>query len=167
MEQSYLELAQIVNTHGLRGDIKVVPWADYPEIFEEIDYVYTDDMTKYEITNVKYQKNMVILHLDKITSIEMAEKMKNMILYVRKEDMPPLTEGAHYVADLIGMKVIDENTEYGIVSDVLSYGATDIYEIKRKGQKNLLLPAAKEFILEVNMEESFIRVKLPDGLLEL
>lgn len=167
MEQSYLQLSKIVNTHGLKGDIKVVPWADYPEIFEEIDYVYTEDLTEYKITNVKYQKNMVILHLDSISSIEMAEKMKNTILYVKKEDMPPLNDDTYYVADLIGLKVFDENTEYGVISDVLSHGGTDIYVIKRKGQKDLLLPAAKEFVLEVNIPEGIVRVSLPEGLLEL
>lgn len=167
MEQSYLEISKIVNTHGLKGDIKVVPWADYPEIFEDIDYVYLDDGTEYEITYVKYQKNMVILHLDKISSIEMAEKLRDKILYVKKEDMPPLDDDTYYVADLIGMSVTDGNINYGTVKDVLSNGGADIYVVKRKGEKDLLIPAAKEFIKEVNISDKHILVSLPDGLLEL
>ena len=167
MEQSYLEISKIVNTHGLKGDIKVVPWADYPEIFEDIDYVYLDDGTEYEITYVKYQKNMVILHLDKISSIEMAEKLRDKILYVKKEDMPPLDDDTYYVADRIGMSVTDGNINYGTVKDVLSNGGADIYVVKRKGEKDLLIPAAKEFIKEVNISDKHILVSLPDGLLEL
>ena len=118
VEQSYLEICKIVNTHGLRGDVKVVPWTDYPEIFGKITYVYTSDEEKMKITSVKYQKNFVILHLDKISSIDTAEKMKESVLYVKREDLSPLEENTYYVADLIGLDVFENGLKLGKISDV-------------------------------------------------
>lgn len=166
MEQLYLEIGKIVNTRGLKGEVKVVPWADYPEIFEEINFVYDKSENRYLIENVKYQKENVILKLEGIDSIECAQKLKNSILYVRKDTLPDLDSDTFFVADLIGLDVFDENDAFlGKISDVITAGGADVYIIKNEGAKDLLLPALKEVVNEINLDEGFVKVTVPDGLL--
>lgn len=166
MEQLYLEIGKIVNTRGLKGEVKVVPWADYPEIFEEISFVYGKDEKRYLIENVKYQKNNVILKLEGVDTIEIAEKLKNTVLYVRKDTFGDMDEGTFFVADLIGLDVFDENDTFlGKLSDVFTAGGADVYTVKNEGEKDLLLPALKSVVNEINLEEGFIKVTVPDGLL--
>lgn len=166
MEQLYLEIGKIVNTRGLKGEVKVVPWADYPEIFEEINFVYDKSENRYLIENVKYQKENVILKLEGIDSIECAQKLKNSILYVRKDTLPDLDSDTFFVADLIGLDVFDENDAFlGKISDVITAGGADVYIIKNDGAKDLLLPALKEVVNEINLDEGFVKVTVPDGLL--
>lgn len=165
MEQLYLEIGKIVNTHGLRGDVKVVPWADYPEIFEEINFLYTKDEKRFRIKNVKYQKENVILSLEGISSIEEAQKYKNMVLYARRDTMPDLEDDTYFVADLINLEVIDENEDkIGKITDVFAAGGADVYTIKRENKKDLLIPAIKENIVEINIPEGFIKIKIPEGI---
>lgn len=166
MEQTFLEVGKIVNTHGLRGDVKVVPWSDYPEIFEEINYVYTDKNTKMKIKNVKYQKNNVILSLDKINSIDEAERFKETVLLVLKEELGDLQEDTYFVADLIGLEVFESEKKIGILIDVIPVAGADVYVIKPEKGKDILIPAIKENILEINLEEKIIKVNIPDGLLD-
>ena len=166
MEQLYLKIGKIVNTRGLKGEVKVVPWADYPEIFEEINFVYDKSENRYLIENVKYQKENVILKLEGIDSIECAQKLKNSILYVRKDTLPDLDSDTFFVADLIGLDVFDENDAFlGKISDVITAGGADVYIIKNDGAKDLLLPALKEVVNEINLDEGFVKVTVPDGLL--
>ena len=166
MEQLYLEIGKIVNTRGLKGEVKVVPWADYPEVFEEISFVYDKSENRYLIENVKYQKENVILKLDGIDSVECAQKLKNSILYVRKDTLPDLDSDTFFVADLIGLDVFDENDAFlGKISDVITAGGADVYIIKNEGAKDLLLPALKEVVNEINLDEGFVKVTVPDGLL--
>ena len=101
-----LEVGKIINTHGLRGEVKVVTWTDYPEVFEEIKYVWVKKKTgdeRLDIKNIKYQKNNIILKCTQIDSIEDAEKYKNMVLFADRDQLPPLPEGMHYIVDLIGL----------------------------------------------------------------
>lgn len=163
---SKIEIGKIVNTHGLKGTLKVQPWADYPEIFEEIPRVFHNNK-EYEIVSVSYQKNLVLLNLSGITSLNDAEPLKNSIIYAERDDMDELPDDTYYIADLIGCTIIENNTEIGIVSDVIATGGVDLYEIKRKGDKPLYLPAAKENILNVDTEQKIILVKIPEGLLDL
>ena len=166
-----LEVGKIVNTHGLRGEVKVVPWTDYPEQFEDIETVYRKTKTDYEkltIRGIKYQKGNIILRFAEITDINEAEKYKNQILYAERDDLGELPEGVYYIADLIGLTVItDEGEEIGKIADVINTGASDIYEIKREGKKNLLLPAIPDVVLEVDLENKKVTVHMMDGLEDL
>lgn len=166
MEQLYLEIGKIVNTRGLKGEIKVVPWADYPEIFEEINFVYDKDERRYLIEGVKYQKENVILKLEGVDTIECAEKLKNSVLYVRKDTMPSLGADTFFVADLIGLDVFDENESFlGKISDVITAGGADVYVIKDEGKKDLLLPALKSVVSEIDLDGKKVRVTVPEGIL--
>jgi 16S rRNA processing protein RimM len=166
-----LEAGKIINTHGLRGEVKVVTWTDYPEVFEDIEFLWVHRKTgdeRLDIKNIKYQKNNIIVKFSQINSIEEAEKYKNMILYVDREVMPPLPDGMNYIVDLIGLEVFDEEgTKIGEIADVFNTGANDIYDVKREGKKNLLLPVIDECVKNVDMENGRVTVHIMEGLDEL
>lgn len=166
-----LEAGKIVNTHGLRGEVKVVAWTDYPEDFENIEYVYVkkkDGDEKLHISSLKYQKNNLIVKFAEIKDINEAEKYKNKILYVERDMLGELPEGVHYIADLIGLEVIDgDNIKIGVIADVLNTGANDIYNVKREGKKNMLIPVIDDVVKEIDIENGFVRINMMEGLDEL
>lgn len=163
-----LEAGKIINTHGLRGEVKVVTWTDYPEVFEEIEFLYVHKKTgdeRLDIKNIKYQKNNIIVKFEQIKDIDEAEKYKNMVLYVDREQLPPLPDGMNYIVDLIGLEVYNEDNEkIGVIADVFNTGANDIYDVKREGKKNLLLPVIDECVKEVDIENGRVIVNVMEGL---
>ena len=166
-----LEVGKIVNTHGLRGEVKVVPWTDYPEVFEDIETVYIKKKSEYErldIAGIKYQKNNLIIRFAQLKDINEAEKYKNKVLYAEREALGELPEGVYYIADLIGLDVVKEDGEkVGVIADVFNTGSNDIYEVKREGQKNLLLPVIDDVVLNIDIENKRVTVRMMDGLEDL
>lgn len=166
-----LDVGKIVNTHGLHGEVKVVPWTDYPEVFEDIEYVYVKRKGEYErldVAGIKYQKGNIIVRFPQIKDINEAEKYKNQVLYAEREVLGELPEGVYYIADLIGLEVVKENGEtVGIITDVLNTGSNDIYEVKREGRKNLLIPVIDEVVLNIDMENKKVTVRMMEGLEDL
>ena len=164
---NYLEAGKIVNTHGLRGEVKLVPWTDSPQTFEEIDYVFIKKKTgdvRLDIERLKYQKNNLIVKFNQISSIEEAEKLKNQTVYIDRDALGELPEGVYYIADIIGLTAVDESgNAVGTVVDIFNTGANDIYDIKREGKKNLLLPVIDD-VITVNLENERVVVKIPEGL---
>ncbi len=159
-----LEVGKIINTHGLRGEVKVVSWTDVPEDFEYIKKVFTKDVS-LTVTSVKYQKNNLIVKFKEITSIEEAEQYKNCILSAAKEDLPPLPEGVYYVADLIGCRVFDtSNNELGKVIDVFVAGAGNVYEVQPEKGKRIYLPANDTTVVSTDIKEGKIVMDVPEGL---
>ena len=166
-----LEVGKIVNTHGLRGEVKVISWTDYPEVFEDIEYVYVKKKNDYErldITGIKYQKGNLIVRFSQLKDINEAERYKNQVIYTEREMLGDLPDGVYYIADLIGLDVVTENGEkIGVIKDVFNTGSNDIYDIKREGQKNLLLPVIDEVVLNIDMEEKKVTVHMMEGLEDL
>ncbi len=166
-----LEVGKIVNTHGLRGEVKVVPWTDYPEQFEDIEYAYVktkDDYERLTLSGVKYQKGNIIVRFREITDINDAEKYKNRVLYAERDMLGELPDGVYYIADLIGLTVVtDDGRKIGKISDVINTGASDIYEVKREGMKDLLIPVTDETVLDVDIDGGSVTVHLLDGLEDL
>lgn len=166
-----LEVGKIVNTHGLRGEVKVVPWTDYPEVFEDIETVYVKKKSDYErldIGGIKYQKNNLIIRFAQLKDINEAEKYKNKVLYAEREALGELPEGVYYIADLIGLDVVKEDGEkVGVIADVFNTGSNDIYEVKRDGQKNLLLPVIDDVVLNIDIENKKVTVRMMEGLEDL
>ena len=163
---SKIEIGKIVNTHGIKGTLKVQPWADYPEIFEEITRVFVKNK-EYKINSVSYQKGMVLINLDTLNNLNDAETFKNLVISAERDDFEELPEGVYYVTDLIGCKVLEDDTLIGVISDVTATGGVDLYEIKRADNKPLYLPAAKEYIISIDIDKKTIQVKIPEGLLDL
>ena len=166
MAKELIDVAQVTNTHGLRGEIKILPRTDYPEFFEEISGVYLEDSTYLKITGVKYHKNMVILKFKGINTVEEADSLRQKILYVPKSVFDNLPEGTYLIADIIGLEVFEEDVCYGKITDVLFTGSNDVYVVEKENQKPLLIPALKNVIEDVNIDKGFMKVKLPEGLID-
>lgn len=166
-----LEIGKIVNTHGLRGEVKVVAWTDSPEVFEDIEYAFVkrkNDYERLDVKGIKYQKGNIIIKFSQIQDINEAEKYKNQVLYTTREMLGELPDGVYYIADLIGLEVVKEDGEkIGTISDVINTGSSDIYEVKREGQKNLLLPVIDDVVLKVDLDSKLVTVHLLEGLEDL
>ena len=127
-----LAVGKICNTHGVRGNIKLIPWTDFPEVFENIDYITVENI-RYDIKDVKYQKSNIILKLQGIDTVEEAEKLRDLTAYCEETQFEELPEDTYYIADLIGCDVYEGENLLGKVADVFSAGGADLYEIKGKG----------------------------------
>ena len=166
MSKELIDVAQVTNTHGLRGEVKLIPRTDYPEFFEEISGVYLEDGTYLKITGVKYQKNMVILKFKGINKVEEAETLRRKVLYVPKAIFDDLPEGTYLIADIIGLDVLEDDINYGKISDVFSTGSNDVYVVEKPNEKPLLIPALKNVIEDINIDKGYMKVRLPEGLLD-
>ncbi len=166
--KNLLEIGKIVNTHGLRGEVKVVPWTDSPEDFCELSLVYIKNKNEYQkltIDGVRFQKNNVLIKFKEYSDINEILHLKNAVLYADRDDLGELPEGVYYIVDLIGLKVYTEDNEYiGKIADVFNAGASDIYDVKREGKKNLLLPVIDEVVKSVDIDNGRVTVHIMEGL---
>lgn len=163
MDNNFLEIGKIVNTHALRGAVKMVVWADSPQVLDSLETLYLEDGTCFKIKSVSYQKENAIVKFNEIDSIEQAEKLKGSILYVSR-DAFDLPEGVYFVADLLGLSVYENDTFLGKIDDVFPAGGCDVYSIK--GERQILFPALKENILNIDFDAKTMNVKIPEGLLD-
>lgn len=166
--QKRLEVGQIVNTFGIKGEVKVNPFTDDINRFDDLKKVYVKTRKEsklYKVENVRYHKNMVLLKLEGINNPEDAELLKNSFLEIDREDAIPLEEGQYFIVDLIGLDVYtDEGNLLGKVDDIYNTGANDIYVVKDELGKQVLLPGIKEVIKEVKLEDRIV-VHLIPGLI--
>ncbi len=164
----YLELGQIVNVKGLKGEVKVNSFTDDNTKFERIPKVLIkqkEKLTEYEIENVGYNKNQVIIKFKNINTVEEAEKLRNSYIVVDREIFGELPEGVYYIADLIGCDVYTESNEYlGKVDYIFSTGSNDVYVVKNELGKQKLLPGIDEVIKTIDLENNKIIVNLIEGL---
>ena len=164
----YLELGQIVNVKGLKGEVKVNSFTDDNTKFERISKVFVkqkETMKEYEIEKVGYNKNQVIIKFKNINSIEEAETLRNSYILVDREIFGSLPEGVYYIADLIGLDVYTENGEYlGKVEDIFNTGSNDIYVVKDDLGKQKILPGIDEVIKNIDLDQGKIIVNLIEGL---
>ena len=170
MEQ-YFRVGVFANTHGIRGEIKVYPTTDDVSRFRDLKEVILDSKKEplpLEVEGVKFFKNMVILKFKGIDNINDIEKYKGCDLLVSRENAVPLEEGEFYLADIMGMPVIDEEErELGVIREVLQTGANDVYIIQKKRGGEILLPAIPSCILDIDFENHRMKVHLMPGLEEL
>jgi len=159
-----IRIGKIVNTQGLRGDVRIYPDTDYVERFEELEYVYVEGISeKFIIEKVRYKKNLAIVKFKGFDHINDVEKYKNKIVYTERVE---LEEGRFYVEDLLGLKIVDETRgEIGVLKDVLQNPAHDLYLIKTSAGEEVLIPVVDEFVKEIDMEEGIIHVTLIEGLI--
>lgn len=160
----------ISNTHGIRGEVKVYPTTDNVRRFDDLKEVILDtgkEQLILHVTSVKYFKNMVILKFKEFDNINDIIPYKGMDLLVARENAIPLEEGEYYIADIIGSKVItDEDKILGTLTDVLQTGANDVYVVKTKDGKEVLLPSIEECILDRDIENKIVKVHIMKGLLD-
>ena len=160
-----IEIGKIVNTHGLRGHVKVEPWCDGIETFEYLKRVFVNNI-EYEIDDVKIQKNLFLLKLAKLDSIEDAEKLRNKIICAKEEEMPPLPDGVFYIKDIIGLSVYEGEKFIGNISDWIETGANNVYVIKRPKGKDVLIPAIDSVVKKIDIENKTMSVNMLEGLME-
>jgi len=163
-----IRLGKIVNSVGLKGEMKIYPYTDYKEKFEEIEYVIIDGLP-YDIERVRYAKSMVILKLVGINNRIEAESNREKEIFILRKDTPSLPEGTFYVKDLIGLRAVDmEGQPLGRLSDVIISESQDIYMIEpAEGGKAFPVPAVEEFVKEIDLVNGIICIKLIEGLKEL
>lgn len=163
-----LEIGQIVNTFGIKGMVKVVPFTDDIRRFDNLKQVYIESKNskkEYQIEEVKYHKNMVLIKFKGIDKLEDAENLKNYYLKIDRKDAIPLKENSYYIVDLLGLEVYtDENIFLGKLDDIFNTGSNDIYVVKDEKGKQVLLPAISDVIKKVDIENKKIIVHLLNGL---
>ena len=162
MKNEFIETGKIVNTHGRHGHVKLQTWADTPDFLTGFEYFYIDG-APVKVLSAKVHKNCVIVSFDGIDDINAAMMMKNKIVSVKKEDIQ-LEEGRYLVADLLGLSVLDADTgmEIGKIAEVLSLPSNEVYIIK--GEREILVPAVPEFVIETNLDEGFVKLRFIEGL---
>ena len=169
MEQ-LLQVGVITQTHGVHGEVKVFPTTDDPERFLDLEYVFLDtgkEKKKLTIQSVKFFKQFVILKFKGINNINDIERYKRCSLLVDRENAVELEEDEYFIADMIGMNIFTEDGEvFGTLKDVIETGANDVYIINSKKHGEVLIPAIKECILDVNVKEGRMLVRLMEGLID-
>ena len=165
-----LQVGIITSTHGVRGEVKVYPTTDDVKRFKKLKDIILDtgkEQLPLEIEGVKFFKQMVILKFKGLDNMNDVEKFRQKSLYVTRANAVRLRKDEYFIADLIGIKVYDEeNKELGVLEDVMVTGANDVYVIKLNDGRELLLPAIKQCILEVDVPEGRMMVHVLEGLLE-
>lgn len=165
--KKYLEAGKIVTTHGLAGAVKVQPWCDSPEFFCRFKRLYSKDGSIcYDVAQTRIQGNMVILKIKGVDTIEKAQSLRNLVLYLDRADSC-LEKGTYFVADLIGLSVVGEDGKtYGVLSDVLKTGANDVYEIKTASGKPAYIPAIPSVIVSTDIENGRLVISPMEGLFD-
>ncbi len=162
------QVGVIASTHGIRGEVKVFPTTDDVKRFKKLKEVILDtgkEQLQLEIEGVKFFKQFAILKFKGIDNINDIEKYKSKSLYVTRENAVKLKKDEYFIADLIGLKVLDEEgTHIGTLDDVMETGANDVYVLHMNDGREVLLPAIKQCVLEVDVEEGYIKVHILEGL---
>lgn len=173
METRFM-IGEIANTHGIKGEVKVYPTTDDINRFKKLKKCTLDtgkEQLELNVVSCKFVKNMVVLKFKEYDDINQIERYKHCGLYVDREHAVKLEKDEYYIADLIGMQVLNEDdTELGILKDVIQTGANDVYIVTlsnpQTAQKEVLIPAIKQCILDMDVENAKMKVHLLEGLIE-
>ena len=167
MKKQFLEIGKIVNTHGVRGDVKVQPWCDSPDFLCEFDTLYYKSGTPVEVERSRPQKNIVVMKIKGTDTVEEAQKLRNRVLYIDRDDVE-LEAGCYFIQDLIGLRVEDNDNGkvYGVITDVSETGANDVYHIKAEDGKMYYIPAIPSVIAKTDIENGVMKITPLEGLFD-
>ena len=157
--KQFLETGEIVSTHGIRGEVKVYPWADSPEFLLEFDR-FRIGGTDYDVEQSRVQKNCVLLKLRGVDTVEAAMALRGQVVEFDRSEVE--LEKGWFIADLIGLRVRSEGREIGSITDVLQYPGNDVWVVK--GEKEYMIPAVPAFLKEVRVDEGYAVVALIEGM---
>lgn len=165
--KQYLEIGKIVSVFGIKGEVKVQPWCDSPDFITEFDTLYWKSGDEVVIERSRVQKNIVVMKIKGCDTVEDAQKLRNRILYMDRNDVE-LEEGSYFVQDLIGLEVrnIDSGEVYGKLSEVSETGANDVYHIENENGKTYYVPAIPQVVIETDLENGIMKIRPLDGLFE-
>lgn len=167
MKNEFLEAGKIVSTQGIKGEVRIMPYCDSPELFCEFDRFFIGkEYTELEIERSRVQKNVVVAKIKGIDTPEAAEKMRNKMLYMRRDDLE-LDEDTYFIQDLIGVEVKNADTDelYGKIDDVLQTGANDVYSIKG-ATRTYLVPAIPDVVISTDIDNNLMLIRPLDGLFD-
>ena len=163
MKKEFLEAGKIVNTHGIRGEVKVQPWADSAEFLQDFQTLYIDNQP-VKLLGGRVHKQCLIAQLEGVADINAAIAMKGKLVYIRRADAK-LAPGQFFIQDILGLPVIDEaGARLGVLREILPQPGGDVYVIAGDSGIEHLVPDAPVFILEKNLDEGFVRVRLIEGM---
>ncbi len=165
--KQYLEIGKIVSVFGLKGEIKIQPWCDSPDFLCEFDTLFWKSGTPVEVERARVQKNIVIMKIKGCDTVEEAQKLRNRVLYMDRNDVE-LEDGAYFIQDLIGLRVVDAGSgiEYGLLTDVSETGANDVYHIKSPEGKLFYIPAIPDVVKETDIEGGVMKITPLEGLFD-
>ena len=158
MKLQFIEAGEIVTTHGVRGEVKVLPWLDSPEDLVDFERVRIGNK-EYEIESCRVQKSCNLVKLAGVDTMEAAQALRGKTVLLYRED---IDDEVIFAAELIGIKVFCDDREIGSITDVLDYPGNKVYVVK--GEKEYMIPAVKAFILDTDMEKETMRVRLIEGM---
>jgi len=167
MKKEYLEAGKIVTTHGIRGEVKIMPYTDTPELLAEFDRLFIGkNKDELIIERSRVFKNMVIAKIEGVDTPEAAEKLRNKLLYMHRDDLE-LDDDTYFIQDLIGIEVRDADSGkvYGTISNVMQTGANDVYVIKGS-DREYLVPAIADVVVSTDIDENIMTIRPLDGLFD-
>ena len=170
MIKEFLEIGEIVGTHGIRGEIRFNPWCDSPEFVKKFKTLYYDSNggCAAQIKTARPHGNIVLLTIDGIDTVEKAQKLRGKVLYMKRSDAK-LPEGTYFIAELIGCTVYDADAPdkiYGTLSDVSETGANDVWHIKDSGGKEYLIPSIPDVVIETDVAQNRIVIRPLKGIFD-
>lgn len=170
MIKDYLEIGQIVSTHGIKGEVRLNPWCDSPEFVKKFKTLYRDEKgnTAFKVVSCRPHGNVAVLKLDGVDTVEAAQALRNTVLYMKRSDVN-LPEGKWFVSELIGCSVLDCDNEdicYGTLTDIDSGTANDIWYVKTPDGKEVLIPAIKDVVIKCDVAQNKVYIKPLRGLFD-
>ena len=168
MVKQYLEAGKIVATQGLRVEVRVEPWCDSPEFLTTFRRLYLEQGEKeLTVPAARVHKTLAVLKLQGVDTVEEADKLRGKVLYISRADAK-LPDGAHFVQDLIGLRVVDADSaeEYGTLTDVIKTGANDVYEVTGPDKKVYLLPVIPDVVIETDIINGVVRIRPIRGIFD-
>ena len=167
MKNRFLEAGEIVNTHGIRGEVKIVPWCDSPEFLCQFDTLYIDGAPR-RLTAKRVHKGNVIVSLEGVDTVDDAVRLKEKVVSIARADAG-LAPGQFFLADLMGAQVreADTGSVLGRIADILTPPASNVYVVEQPDGGRFLIPAVPAFIRETNADEGYVSVKLIEGMMDL
>ena len=170
MIKAYLELGQIVSTHGVRGEVKINPWCDDPSFAKRFNTVFfgKEGAQPVKVLACRPHKNMILMLLEGYDSIEKAETLRNRMLYIRRSDIT-LAEGVWFIEELIGCRVLDADDNeicYGTLTDISKTGANDVWAVTDENGREYLLPAIKDVVIDADVANDRVFIRPLKGIFD-
>lgn len=169
MKKRFLEIGKIVSTHGVRGELQVLPWCDGPDFFQQFSTLYQDEQGRkpVRVEQCRWHKNRILLKLAGVDTMDAAQALQNQVLYMDRQDAK-LAEGCYFIQDLVGLQVLDADSgeAYGELTEVLPTGANDVYVVKPAEGKDILIPAIPDVVAETDIEGGVLRIRPLEGLID-
>lgn len=168
MLKKYLEVGQIVGTHGVKGEVRINPWCDTPEFLKKFKTLYFDENgeKKVKVLSSRVHENVVLFQFDGISTVEDAAKLRNKVVFMDRNDAH-IDKNSFFIQDLIGCKVVDadDGRVYGELSDVSQTGANDVWHIK-SGEREYLIPAIPDVVIDTDVENEIVTIRPLRGIFD-